>query len=180
MVRSRTGAGIAGVVGILRSVAVRWRLEQLERRLQLFTGRSQILQQLHFTVKVNEEGFVLFLDKHLIEKTAARVSLRVEDVGLAAAGVDKQTQREWEIRFLRKIADSLRTAVFLKREIVFGEVADNLAMFVANGDGQRDYFDVDGDGGSGLLSPDRRADSRKSDQCGDQRTGNRHPQGFAL
>src|SRR6202140_844497 len=129
MVRSRTGAGIAGVVGILRSVAVRWRLEQLERRLQLFTGRSQILQELHFTVKVNEEGFVLFLDEHLIEKTAARVSLRVEDIGLTAAGFDQHAQREREIRLLRKIADSLLTAVFLKREIVFSGVRDNPTLF---------------------------------------------------
>src|SRR4029077_5581884 len=169
--RSRTGAGIAGVVGIVRSVAVRWRLQQFERRLQLFTGRSQILQQLHFTVKVNEESLVLGLDEHLIEKTAARIPLRVEDIGLTAAGVNQQTQRERKIRFLRKIADSLRAAVFLKREIVFSEVADDLAMFVANGDGQRDYFDVDGDGGSALLSPHRRANSRNGDQRRDQRVG---------
>jgi len=32
-------------------------------------------------------------------------------------------------------------------------------MFVANRDGQRDYFDVDGDGGGGIVSPHRRADS---------------------
>src|SRR5260370_41483969 len=134
MVRSRTGAGIAGVGGIVRSVAVRWRLEQFKRRLQLFTGRSQILQQLHFTVKVNEECFVLFLDKHLIEKTAAGVPLRIEDAGLTTAGIDEQTQREREIRFLRKIADRLRAAVFLKREIVFADVSNDLVMLVANGD----------------------------------------------
>src|SRR6266446_6375386 len=127
---------------------------------------------------MNEEGFVFFLNEHLIEKTAACVSLRVEDVGLTTAGVDEQTQRKWKIRFLRKIPDSLRAAVFLKREIVFGEVADDLAMFVANGDRQRDYFDVDGDSGSGLLSPHRGANSRKNDQSaqsGDQRRGKRRP-----
>ncbi len=58
-------------------------------------------------------------------------------------------------------------------------------MLVANGDRQRDYFDVDGDGGSGILSLHRPADSGKSDQCGDrraddQRIGNRLPQGCAL
>src|SRR5713226_10334826 len=107
--RSRTGARITGarirrVIGIVRSLAVRWRLQQFECRLQLFTGRSQILQQFYFTIEVNEECFVLFLHKHLIEKTAARVSLRVEDVGLTTAGVDEQSQRERKIRFRRKIA----------------------------------------------------------------------------
>src|SRR5260370_35230949 len=95
----------------------------------------------------NEEGFGPFLHEHLIEKTAARVPLRVEDVGLTSAGVDEQTQREREIRFLGKIADTVRAAVFLKREIVFGEVADDLAMFVPNGDGQRDCFNVDANSG---------------------------------
>src|ERR1700675_1613521 len=100
---------------------------------------------------MNEEGSVLGLHQHLIEKTAARVSLRVEDVGLAPAGVGEQTQREREIRVLGKILDVLRTTVFLKREGLFGEVADDLAVFVANGDRQRNYFDIDGNGGSDIL-----------------------------
>src|SRR4030081_3202771 len=121
--RSRSGAGITGprirrVIGVVRPLAVGWRLEQFQRCLQLFTGWSQVLQQFYFTIKVNEEGFVLFLHEHLIEKTAARVALRVEDVGLTAAGVDEQTQRERKIRFLRKKTEGLRAGIFPKCEIV--------------------------------------------------------------
>ncbi len=127
---------------------------------------------------MNEEGFVLGLHQHLIEKTAARVALRVEHVVLTATGIDEQTEGEREICLLRKIFDGLRTAVFLQREIVFREVADDLAMLVANGDGQRDHFDVNGDGGSGFLSPHRWAEAGKSDQrdhrTNDQRRDDRH------
>ena len=43
-------------------------------------------------------------------------------------------------------------------------------MFVAHGDGQRDHFDVNGDGGNRFLSPHRWADAGKSDQRDDHRT----------
>ena len=145
--------------------------------MQLFTRRSQVLQQFYFTIKVNEESFVLGLHEHLFQKTAARAALRVEDVGLTATGVDEQTQREREIRVLRKVANTLWAAVFLKCEIVLREIADDLAMFVAHGDGQRNYFDVDRDSGSDVLSTHRRADSGKSGQRADQRIGNPLPQG---
>ena len=154
-------------------------------------GRSQVLQQFHFPIEVNKEGFVLGLHEHLIEKTAARVALRVEHLVLTATGIDEQTKGEREICLLRKIFDGLRAAIFLQREIVFSEVADDLAMFVANRDGQRDHFDVNGDGGCGFLSLHRRADAGKSDQrdhrtndqrtddprTDDQRKGNRLPPG---
>src|ERR1700683_4275265 len=117
---------------------------------------------------MDKEGFVLGLHEHLIKETAACISLRIKDVGLTAAGVDQQTERERQFGFLRKIFDRLRPAIFLQREIVFGEVADDLAMLVANRDGQRYDLDVDGNGRSGVLSPHREADSSKNDQRGDQ------------
>jgi hypothetical protein len=40
-------------------------------------------------------------------------------------------------------------------------------MFVANGDGQRDNFGVDGGGGSDILRQHRWAESGSSDQRGD-------------
>ena len=122
-------------------------------------------------IEVDEEGLVLGLHEHLVEKTAARVALGIEDAGLTAAGVDQQAEREREIRLLRKILDGLRAAVFLKREIVFGEVADDLAMVVAYGYGQRDYFDIDRECGSGsivlTLRLRRLGGSRKNDQHDD-------------
>src|SRR5580700_615397 len=102
---------------------------------------------------MDEKGFVLWLHQHLIEKTAAGVALRLKDGGLTAAGVNQQSQRERKVSVLRKILDGLRSAVFLQREIVFGKIADNFAMFVADGDRQGNHLDVNGDGSRGFLSP---------------------------
>src|SRR5208337_4509644 len=88
MVRSRSRVRIIGVIGIVRALAVGWRLEQFERRLQLFAGRSQVLKQFDLTIKVYEEGFVFLLHQHLFEETAACISLRVEDAGLTTTGVN--------------------------------------------------------------------------------------------
>ncbi len=66
---------------------------------------------------------------------------------LAQAGIHEQAKRERKICFLREITNRLRVAIFLKDEIVSGEIADELAMFVANGDGQGDHLDVDRHGG---------------------------------
>jgi hypothetical protein len=138
--------------------------------LQLFTGCGQILKQFDFPIEVNKEGFVLGLHQHLINKTAARVALRVEHVVLTATGIDEQAKRKREVCLLRKIFDGLRAPVFLQREIVFSEVADDLAMFVANGDRQRDHFDVNRDGGNRFLSLHRWADAGNSDQRDDHHT----------
>jgi hypothetical protein len=124
----RAGIGIAGVVRIVRSFAIRRRLEQLERGFQLFARRRQVLQQFYFMIKVNEKSFVGGLHHHLIEKAAARVTLRIEDIGLTAAGVNQQAQGKREIRFLGKIPDGLRPTVFLQGEIVLRKVADDLAL----------------------------------------------------
>ena len=45
--------------------------------------------------------------------------------------------------FLRKVANRLRVTIFREQEIVLGQIADDLAVLVANSDGQCDHFDVD-------------------------------------
>src|SRR5580704_1596025 len=100
---------------------------------------------------MNEKCLVLRVGEHLVEKDFAGISLLVENVPLAKAGVDEQAERQGQVRVLRKILDHLRTAVFLKNEIVLSQIANDLSLLVTNGDRKRDHFYVDRHGGNALA-----------------------------
>src|SRR5271163_4680125 len=102
-------------------------------------------------IKVDQKSLVLFLHQHLLKKIAAGIALRIEHSGLTATGVDQQAKSEREIRVLRKILDGLRTAVFLQREVIFREVADDLIVLVANRYRKSHDSNVDSDGSGGVL-----------------------------
>ncbi len=126
-----------------------------------------ILQQFHLPIEVNEEGFVRGLHEHLIEKTAAGVAFGVKRLALIGTGVDEQADSKRLIRLLRKKRILSGCAIFPQREIVFGEIVHDLAMFVAHGDRQRDHGRLCSDSGSAILSLRRRrrlARYRKNDQ----------------
>jgi len=119
-------------------------------------------------IEVDQECFVFCLHQHLLQEAAAGVPLRVEHFVLAAAGLDKQAESEREIGIGRKGPDRLRPPVFLQREVILGEVADDFAFLVAHGDGKRDDFDLGGCGGSRILRQHRRGDCDKTNQREDQ------------
>src|SRR5271157_5263119 len=70
------------------------RLQQRKRGLQFVTRGSEILEQLHLTVKMDEECLVLGAGQHLIQKTLAGSSLLIQNIPLTQAGVDKQADGE--------------------------------------------------------------------------------------
>jgi hypothetical protein len=59
----------------------------IDGRLKFLTGRSQVLQQRNFTVKLNDKGFVLVHAQNLIQKSAAGGALLIQDASLAQAGI---------------------------------------------------------------------------------------------
>jgi hypothetical protein len=111
------------------------RLQRPKSGLQFVTRGSEILEQLHLSVKMNDECLVFGSSEHLIQETLARRSLLIQNIPLTHAGVDKQSKREGKVGFLRKIANRLRATIFLEEEIVFGQIADDLAMLVPDSDG---------------------------------------------
>jgi hypothetical protein len=64
---------------------------------------------------------------------------------LTDAGVDQESDGEREGGFAREIADGLRAAVLLEREIVLGEVGKHMALGVTNGGVEVDDADVGGE-----------------------------------
>ena len=65
-----------------------------ESRFQLLARRSQVLKQLHLAIKVNKECFVLVFAQDVFEEFVTGVALPVEHARLAAAGIEKDTERE--------------------------------------------------------------------------------------
>ena len=102
-------------------------------------------------IEVEDKRFVLVVSEHLSEKGSAGIALLIQDISLTQTGVDEQAERKREIRVLGEIANGLEVPVVVQHKIVFRQAADNLAVFVANRDRQRDDFDVDRDSSSGII-----------------------------
>ena len=119
---------------------------KIERLLQLLARRSQILQQFHFVIEVDDEGHILIFAKHLVEEAIAGVALGFDKPALAHAGIHQQPERERKIALLGEVADGLRPAVLGQGEIVLGQIADDVALLVADGREDVDNFDIGGEG----------------------------------
>ena len=77
--------------------------------------RSEILQELHFAVEVDDKGFIFVFSQHLSQKALTGASFLAEHAPLAHAGIHQQAERQWEIGFAGEVANSLGTAVFGER-----------------------------------------------------------------
>lgn len=106
-------------------------------------------------IEVDEEGFVFVFAEDVVEEGAAGGAFLIEDAALAEAGVDEEAEGEGEIGFFGEIGDCLGLGVLFEGEVVFGEIADQVAVFVADGGEEVDGGDADGDGG--LLAGERKS-----------------------
>jgi hypothetical protein len=89
-IRRRSAAPSAVAVGS-------GRLQRRKSGLQFITRGSEILEQLHFSVKMNDECLVFGSSQHLIQETLAGRSLLIENIPLTHAGVDQQAEREGKV-----------------------------------------------------------------------------------
>src|SRR5882724_763950 len=83
----------------------------------------------------------------MVEEGAAGGAFLIEDAALAKASVDEESEGEGEIGLFGEIGDGLGLGVLFEGEVVFGEIADEVAVFVADSGEEIDGGDVDGDGG---------------------------------
>ncbi len=143
-----TGAGTG--LGELR------RVDLIDGGQEFLTGGGEVLEEFHFVIEMDEEGLVFVFAENVVEEGAAGGTLLIEDAALAEAGVDEEAEGEREVGLLGEIGDSLGLAVLLESEIVFREIANDGAVFIANGGEEIDGGDVDGDG-RGLLAEQRQS-----------------------
>ena len=155
-----TGAGLR----ILR------RVELIDGREEFLTVRGEVLEEFDLAIEMNEESLIFVHPQDAIEESAAGDALLVKNLALAEAGVGKQAEGKREVGLLGKVGDGLGLAVLLEGEVVFGEVADDAAVLVADSGEEIDGRDVDGNG-RGLL-----ADKGKSSEEKKQGDGEKFPQ----
>jgi len=72
----------------------------LQGSFQLFTRRRQVLKQLHLVIEVDDEGFVFVFAEDVLDEFEAGVAFTIENPGLAAAGIDEQTERKRDVALL--------------------------------------------------------------------------------
>jgi hypothetical protein len=136
----------------------------IDGREEFFAGRGEVLKEFDFVIEMDEEGFVFVFAQDAIEERAAGGAFLIENAALAETGVDEKAEGEREVGFFGEIGDGLGLGVLVEGEIVFGEVADEAAVFVANGGEEVDGGYVEGDG-RGLLGEDGKSGEEENGSC---------------
>jgi hypothetical protein len=125
-------------------------MEVVNGSLEFLARGGEVLEEFDFVIEMDDEGFVFIFTEKMVEKRAAGGKFLSEDAALAEAGVHEEAECEGEIGFFGEIGDGLWLGVLSEDEVVFGEIVDEGAVFIANGGEEIDRIDVDSDG-SGLL-----------------------------
>src|SRR5207244_7912352 len=95
----------AAVAAALTESATVGSLYLVQRGLQFLPRGGHVLKKLDFRVEVNDEGAVFPRTHHLVKECVTGVALLIEHPQLAEAGINQQSQREWQICVARKILD---------------------------------------------------------------------------
>ncbi len=101
-------------------------------------------------IEGDEKGFI-FGAQNAAEKSGSRLLLQGKNVLLAAAGVEQDPQGQGLIVLGSEVLDLLRGLVFQDGEVVLGEVGNQRAVLVMDGEVKADQVDVDLEGGYRLL-----------------------------
>src|ERR1700723_624920 len=121
------------------------RFQSVERGFKFLSRRSEILQQFHFVIEMNQESLILFFfPQGVIHESGTRAAFLIEHAALAQAGIHEEADCERQIILPRKIGNRLRTPVFVQSKIVLGQIRDDLAVLVAHDGGNRDDIRLNG------------------------------------
>src|SRR5215472_10941371 len=74
-------------------------LEKLEAGAKFFARCGQVPEKFDFAIEMDEEGFVLFGAKNVVEEGVAGIFLLIENAALAEARIDEKAERERQIAF---------------------------------------------------------------------------------
>jgi len=127
----------------------------LEALLELGAGVGDVLEELDGSGELNDEGFVRRASgsgrgEHVFEELGAGGALGVEDGGLAAAGVDEETNGKGDVSVVVEVAEGLGLGIDFEIEVGLGEVVEDRSLFIADYGGDDDELGVDGDGVAGV------------------------------
>ena len=131
--------------------------------LEFLARGGEVLEEFDFVIEMDEEGFVFVFTENVVEEGAAGGALLIEDAALAEAGVDEEAEGEREIGFFGEIGDGLGLGVLFEGEVFLREIADQAAVFVANGGEEIYGGDVNGDGR--LLGGQKDGEEKSEKDC---------------
>jgi len=94
-----------------------------KRIFQHSNTAGNILQQVHAEVKTDKEGGICG-SQHLAEKFAGGFLLLADQILLAHAGINQQSQRQRQSRLAGEVDDLLRLALLANLEVRFVEIGD--------------------------------------------------------
>src|SRR5947209_12855575 len=67
-----------------------------------------------------------------MDKLLGRCDFELDVAAGAFAGINREHNAQWQLRFALKYADSLGYAIFQNLEIIFGEIGDGRSMLVSD------------------------------------------------
>ena len=94
-------------------------------------------------VEADDHGFVLVGVDRAVDELDGGFLLELEAVADAVAGVDQDAQAQRQVAFRVELQDRLRLLALDHLEIVLGQVGDEAALLVGDGEQQVDAGDVD-------------------------------------
>jgi hypothetical protein len=110
--------------------------------------------------EAEEEGLVLRLEDARQEHLNV-VEMLVDEFVLTGGGVDEEAEGERDIGFAGEEAEFLWDAVFVEGEVILGEVGDQAALLVADGEGEGDEVGLDVEVGD--LRGERQSEEKGSE-----------------
>ena len=103
----------------------------VKRMFEPANRSGEILHEINVDVETDDERLV-FGTQGALEKRASHFLFHVENVHLAAAGIDEDPKGEREVGFGLEIFNGLMLAVLEEVEVVLGEVGDQRTVLVLN------------------------------------------------
>jgi len=114
--------------------------------LQFFPRGGQVLEKLHFLVKMNDKGLVFVDAENWSRKLLAASRSSLSTRRWLRLVINQHTEAQGKIGFVGEVADVLRTVIFLQFEVIAVEVVNNGALLIMHCGEHIHHFDVGGDG----------------------------------
>ena len=108
------------------------RVQQAGALLHLLFARSQILQQFHLAIEVDDETAILCRLHHGVDEFDARRLLVRRRTALSPAGIHQDAEDQRLAGRRDHGQDVLTAAVFVERQLVLGRIRDRCALLIAD------------------------------------------------
>ena len=116
---------------------------------QFFRVVGEILSDLRRHIETNHHGLIVATANDLVQELNGRLLLELKPVAHRVAGVDEQSDLQWQIRLGTKAANfSWRLIVVGDAEVVLLEIGDVFSVLIRNRENHIHFIDANADAGN--------------------------------